>query len=227
MKQELIKMMGVFAAASLMLAGCGSGAQSASGEAPVSEETAADEVQDETSDAQPGGEAGQAEAVEEAAEDTQEAIEEAAAEDNASADTAPAEIQGEIPDATEEVPGDGQNADDPEIDWEANDKSAQPADWYELQEDGYVLVLKLADPADDAYEWLLQNHYENVIEVSNETNEGSVYTLTMDAAMEEAGNAQIALEYTDAWDEDVQETVVMDLFVNESGEISVETAFKA
>ena len=94
-------------------------------------------------------------------------------------------------------------------------------------EDGYVLVLKLADPADDAYEWLLQNHYENVIEVSNETNEGGVYTLTMDAAMEEAGNAQIALEYTDAWDEDVQETVVMDLFVNESGEISVETAFKA
>ena len=51
-----------------------------------------------------------------------------------------------------------------------------------------------------------------------------MYILTMDAAMDQAGTAQIALQYTDAWDEDVQETVVMDLFVNESGWISVETA---
>lgn len=114
--------------------------------------------------------------------------------------------------------------DNAQIDWEANDKSAQPANWYELQEDGYQLELKLEDPSDDAYQWILQNHYEDIISVENEKNEDGMYILTMDAAMVGAGTAQIALQYTDAWDEDVQETVVMDLFVNESGEISVETA---
>ena len=114
--------------------------------------------------------------------------------------------------------------DNAQIDWEANDKSAQPADWYELQEDGYVLVLKLEDPSGDAYQWILQNHYEDIISVDGEKNEDGMYILTMGAAMEQAGTAQIALQYTDAWDEDVQETVVMDLFVNESGWISVETA---
>ena len=113
---------------------------------------------------------------------------------------------------------------DPDIDWEANDKSAQPAEWYELQQDGYELVLKLEDPADDDFQWILQNHYEDVISVESEANEDGCYILTMDAALDKAGTAQIALQYTDAWDENVQETVVMDLFVNESGELSVETA---
>lgn len=117
-----------------------------------------------------------------------------------------------------------QDDENPDIDWEANDKSARPADWYELQQDGYILVLKLEDPADDAFKWILQNHYENVIRVDSEANEDGCYILTMSAAMDEAGDAQIALQYTDEWDENVQQTVVMDLFVNESGEISVETA---
>ena len=114
--------------------------------------------------------------------------------------------------------------DNAQIDWEANDKSAQPENWYELREDGYELVLKLEDPSGDAYQWILQNHYEDIISVDDEKSEDGMYILTMGAAMDQAGTAQIALQYTDAWDEDVQETVVMDLFVNESGWISVETA---
>lgn len=119
--------------------------------------------------------------------------------------------------------------DDPEesnsdIDREANDKSTQSDDWYELQEDGYVLTLKLEDPEDDAYEWVLQNHYETVIQVEDEKHEDGMYILSLLGAMQEFGDAQIALQYTDAWDEQVQDTVVMDLFVNESGEIFVETA---
>lgn len=113
------------------------------------------------------------------------------------------------------------------IDWEANDKSAQPADWYELQEDGYRVVLKLEDPSDDAYQWIMQNHYEKVIQVEDEKLEDGMYIITLRGAMEELGDAQIALQYTDAWDEQVQDTVVMDLFVNESGEIFVETASRS
>ena len=51
-----------------------------------------------------------------------------------------------------------------------------------------------------------------------------MYIISMLGALQEFGDAQIALQYTDAWDEQVQDTVVMDLFVNESGEIFVETA---
>ena len=111
-----------------------------------------------------------------------------------------------------------------QIDWEANDKSAQPAEWYELQDGGYQLVLKLEDPTDDAYQWIMQNHYENIIRVEDEKQENGMYIIILSATMDEAGDAQIALQYTDEWDENVQQTVVMDLFVNESGEISVETA---
>lgn len=134
------------------------------------------------------------------------------------------EMIDEIPTQADQVTIYAQPKDDLEIDWEANDKSAQPADWYELKEDGYQLVLKLEDSSDDAYQWIMQNHYENIIAVTDEKNESGMLILTMDAAMEEAGTAQIALQYTDAWDKNVQETVVMDLFVNESGEIFVETA---
>ena len=111
-----------------------------------------------------------------------------------------------------------------QIDWEANDKSAQLAEWYELQDGGYQLVLKLEDPTDDAYQWIMQNHYENIIRVEDEKQENGMYIIILSATMDEAGDAQIALQYTDEWDENVQQTVVMDLFVNESGEISVETA---
>ncbi|MCI6886405.1 MAG: hypothetical protein MR868_04025, partial [Lachnospiraceae bacterium] len=111
-----------------------------------------------------------------------------------------------------------------DVDGEDNDKSAQSADWYELQEDGYVLILKLEDPEDDAYEWVLQYHYETVIQVEDEKYEDGMYIISMLGALQEFGDAQIVLQYTDAWDEQVQETVVMDLFVNESGEIFVETA---
>ena len=114
--------------------------------------------------------------------------------------------------------------DQAEIDREANDKSAQPADWYELKEDGYVLTLKLEDPSDDAYQWIVQNHYETVIQVEDEKHEDGMYIISLRGAMQEFGDAQIALQYTDAWDEQVQDTIVMDLFVNESGEIFVETA---
>lgn len=238
MKQKLMKMMGVLGVASLVMTGCGSGAQSASGEVPASEEVAVEDAQDENGQEEDAsqeadGESEQTEAadevVDEAAEDNQESSGEAALEENTTEDIASAEIQGEIPDTAEDQAAaetEELNLDEPKIDWEANDKSAQPEDWYELQEDGYVLVLKLEDPADDAYEWVLQNHYESVIEVSDETNGDGMHILTLDAALEQFGTAQIALQYTDAWDEDVQETIVMDLFVDESGGISVETAFK-
>lgn len=70
----------------------------------------------------------------------------------------------------------------------------------------------------------MQNHYENIIRVEDEKQENGMYIIILSATMDEAGDAQIALQYTDEWDENVQQTVVMDLFVNESGEISVETA---
>ena len=134
---------------------------------------------------------------------------------------APEEKQEEITDDKKEQKPEESHSD---IDGEANDKSAQPADWYELQEEGYVLTLKLEDPEDDAYEWVLQNHYETVIQVEDEKHEDGMYIISLLGAMQEFGDAQIALQYTDAWDEQVQDTVVMDLFVNESGEIFVETA---
>lgn len=201
---QWMKLSACVVAAAMMLGGCGDAAKSAYDETTV--DVTADVQDEETMDAETVDEDTQQDDVA-ALDETEEAGDEANA------------VKSDV--AENEEISDDEN---PDIDWEANDKSARPADWYELQQDGYILVLKLEDPADDAFKWILQNHYENVIRVDSEANEDGCYILTMSAAMDEAGDAQIALQYTDEWDENVQQTVVMDLFVNESGEISVETA---
>ncbi|MDD6872136.1 MAG: protease inhibitor I42 family protein [Clostridiales bacterium] len=107
----------------------------------------------------------------------------------------------------------------------ADDNAAEAADapWYEMGDDGYSVRVTL--PGDtEGYKWVSEISVPEMMKVKSEsTAEDGAYTAAYTATMEQAGTVSLIFRYVNDSDEALK-TRVLELFVNESGELFVESA---
>ena len=107
----------------------------------------------------------------------------------------------------------------------ADDNAAEAVDapWYEMGDDGYSVRVTL--PGDtEGYKWVSEISVPEMMKVKSEsTAEDGAYTAAYTATMEQAGTVSLIFRYVNDSDEALK-TRVLELFVNESGEMFVESA---
>ena len=107
----------------------------------------------------------------------------------------------------------------------ADDNTAEAADapWYEMGEDGYSVAVTL--PADtEGYKCVSEISVPEMMEVKSEsTAEDGAYTAVYTATLDQAGTVSLIFRYVNEGGEALK-TRVLELFVNESGEMFVESA---
>lgn len=103
------------------------------------------------------------------------------------------------------------------------DDNAADAPWYEMGDDGYSVRVTL--PGDtEGYKWVSEISVPEMMKVKSEsTAEDGAYTAAYTATMEQAGTVSLIFRYVNDSDEALK-TRVLELFVNESGELFVESA---
>lgn len=97
---------------------------------------------------------------------------------------------------------------------------AADAPWYEMSEDGYSVTVTL--PGDEG-KWVSEISIPDIMTVSDEsTAEDGAYTATFSATLEQAGTVSLIFRCVDESDVALK-TRVLELFVNESGELFAES----
>ena len=106
---------------------------------------------------------------------------------------------------------------------DGNAAEAADAPWYEMDEGGYSVTVTL--PADtEGYKWVSEISVPEMMKVKSEsTAEDGAYTAVYTATLDQAGTVSLIFRYVNEGGEALK-TRVLELFVNESGEMFVESA---
>ncbi len=100
---------------------------------------------------------------------------------------------------------------------------AADAPWYDMGDDGYSVRVTLPGNADGC-KWVGEISAPDMMKLTDEsTDESGVYTADFSATMDQAGTVSLIFRRVNEAGEAVQ-TRVLELFVNESGELFVESA---
>ncbi len=106
---------------------------------------------------------------------------------------------------------------------DGNTAEAADAPWYEMGEDGYSVTVTLPGDTED-YKWVGEISVPEMMEVKSEsTTEDGAYTASYTATLDQTGTVSLIFRYVSDSDEALK-TRVLELFVNESGELFVESA---
>ena len=105
--------------------------------------------------------------------------------------------------------------------------------WYELSQEGHVLTVRLPSNPTTGYDWSFEISNSDIIEfLTNEyvqdkagegmTGAGGTWVSSFANMGKAYGDVTISFKYARSWEHgEPQETRTIDLFVDESGEISV------
>lgn len=106
---------------------------------------------------------------------------------------------------------------------DGNAAEAADAPWYDMGDDGYSVRVTLPGNADGC-KWVGEISVPDMMKLTDEsTDESGVYTAAFSATMDQAGTVSLIFRRVNEAGEAVQ-TRVLELFVNESGELFVESA---
>ena len=103
---------------------------------------------------------------------------------------------------------------------------AADAPWYEMGDDGYSVTVTLKGQGENGFKWDSEVSVPEMMELTSEgTDADGAYTATYSATLSGAGNVSLIFRYVDESDPAAAavRTRVLELFVNESGELFVES----
>ncbi len=108
--------------------------------------------------------------------------------------------------------------------------------WYELSQDGYVLTVRLPSNPSTGYDWSFEFSDDGVIELLTQefvqdyapdgiVGVGGTWAASFVCSGSKFGDVTLTLKYSRSWENvDPLDMRTLDLFVNESGEITVLSA---
>ena len=108
--------------------------------------------------------------------------------------------------------------------------------WYEPPHDGYVLTVRLPSNPTTGYDWSYEFSVDGVIELLTQeyvqddapadmAGVGGTWAASFISSGSKFGNVTLTLKYSRGWEDTEPGTVhTLDLFVNESGEITILSA---